>query len=291
MIRGPAFSTKYTNRPNRRTARAEPSDGSRPGDSIAERGCPTACTSFSCLGKMRDRRRRKAFPHATAFFYETTASACAERIPLLFRLDSVPPTRLRPLRSGDGSLPDSRHAIGRDPFPNPPSCRCTGLSGTRRGTRFFWYFETDNRAKKIHAAKRIARPTSSRQVVAFLPDPPASATASALAVGHCGHPACGRITDREAPVTKIRRAHACSVRPLSEFIRFRSGTFPVFVAANVLRRSAPSDRFVRLPRVFRPADGQRAEAETERNYAISTSGVSTATVSPSATSTCLTVPA
>ena len=201
-------------------------------------------------------------------------------------------TRLRQFRIGDGSLPDRGHATGRDPFPNPPSGCCTGSSGAYCGARFFRYIETDDRAKKIHTAKRIAKPTSSRQVIAFLPDTPASATASALAVGYCGHPACGRITDREAPVTKIRRAHACSVRPLRDS--------SVFVPASRIRRggcSAPEHplRPLRaLPRVV-PSGGRtthgRGGNATERSYAISTSGVSTATVSPSATSTCLTVPA
>ena len=199
-------------------------------------------------------------------------------------------TRLRQLRIGDGSLPDRGHATGRDPFPNPPSGCCTGSSGAYCGARFFRHIETDDRAKKIHTAKRIAKPTSSRQVIAFLPDTPASATASALAVGYCGHPACGRITDRETPVTKIRRAHACSVRPLRDsFVpasRIRRGGWPAPERPTRPFRAAAAGRPVR-----RTDNTRRGGNATERSYAISTSGVTTTTVSPSATSTCLTVPA
>lgn len=80
--------------------------------------------------------------------------------------------------------------------------------------------------------------------------------------------------------------------PSSGFFRFRSGlphsSRRMFCAgAPPLTAScAAAGRPVR-----RTDDTRRGGNATERSYAISTSGVSTATVSPSATSTCLTVPA
>lgn len=143
---------------------------------------------------------------------------------------------------------------------NPSGC-CTDSSGTYCGMRSFRHIETDKRAKKIHTAKRIAKPTSSRQVIAFPPDTPASATVFALAVGHCGHPACGRIGDREAPVTKIRRAHAACVRPLRDsfvFVpafRIRLGGWPA------PKRPIRPFRAAAVCRLVRRTDDTRARRE------------------------------
>ena len=92
---------------------------------------------------------------------------------------------------------------------------------------------------------------------------------------------------------KNKEGARCMRAPSSGFLRFRSGL--PHSSRRMACAEAPYPAVSCGCRVSsRPADGRarrRGGNTTERSYSISTNGVSTATVSPSATSTCFTVPA